>query len=552
MAIILPSGFNITNNEPVDARITLADQTARYALSSANVYEGLIVFQQDNNTVWVLTDTTNVGNSNGWTQLQIGSVSSNLPEGVVSGSSQLTSSFARLGAVNTFTANQIISGSLTVTQEFVVLGSSSIQHISSSTLDIGTNLITVAVNQPSVRFGGIAVIDSGSAGQSGSFLYDALQDEFIFVHRGNGTNVTSSHFLLGPETYDDLGNETYLTNNRVPKGSGKEHLNDSNITDTGTLITLGSNSVVSGTFYATGTTLVSGSSQVSYPNLSNIPAGIVSGSSQVISILTELNTFSASAKISITNIETFTSSANTRLGLLETSTGSLNTFTSSANTRLGLLETSTGSLNTFTSSINTTIKDKLNTDGVVSGSSQINVASTTGDIALGTRTSGNYVQTITGNTSNGLTAAGSGLESADVTLTLAQSIKTDANPQFNSLGIGTAASTTAGEIRATGDITAFYSSDIRLKENIQPIQNALEKVESISGNTYDWKEGYDEIHSHKGNDVGVIAQEIEQILPQIVTNRDNGFKAVQYEKIVPLLIEAIKELSAKIKVLENK
>jgi hypothetical protein len=187
--------------------------------------------------------------------------------------------------------------------------------------------------------------------------------------------------------------------------------------------------------------------------------------------------------------------------------------------------------------------------GVVSGSSQIITADS---ITLGTHTTGNYIQTITGDTTNGLTAAGSGLESADVTLSLAQSIKTDANPQFNSLGIGTAASTTAGEIRATGDITAFYSSDIRLKENIQPIQNALEKVESISGNTYDWKAGYDEIHSHKGNDVGVIAQEIEQILPQIVTNRDNGFKAVQYEKIIPLLIEAIKELSAKIDRLENK
>ena len=124
--------------------------------------------------------------------------------------------------------------------------------------------------------------------------------------------------------------------------------------------------------------------------------------------------------------------------------------------------------------------------------------------------------------------------------------------QFNSIGVGTAASALAGEIRATNDITAFYSSDIRLKENIQPIQNALEKVESISGNTYDWKAGYEEIHSHKGNDVGVIAQEIEEILPQIVTNRDNGYKAVQYEKIVPLLIEAIKELSAKIKELENK
>jgi len=187
--------------------------------------------------------------------------------------------------------------------------------------------------------------------------------------------------------------------------------------------------------------------------------------------------------------------------------------------------------------------------GVVSGSAQVITANS---ITLGTHTTGNYVQSVTGDTTNGLTVAGSGLESADVTLTLAQGIKTDSNPQFNSLGIGTAASTTTGEIRATGDITAYYSSDARLKENVTPIENALEKVNQISGNTYDWKEGYDEVHSHKGNDVGVIAQEIEEILPQIVTNRDNGYKAVQYEKIIPLLIEAIKELSAKVDRLENK
>lgn len=69
MAIILPGGFNITNNEAVDARFTLASQSARYALSSANIYEGLIVYQQDNNTLWVLTDTSNVANENGWEQI---------------------------------------------------------------------------------------------------------------------------------------------------------------------------------------------------------------------------------------------------------------------------------------------------------------------------------------------------------------------------------------------------------------------------------------------------------------------------------------------------
>lgn len=69
MAIILPSGFNITNNEPVDARFSLASAAARYALSTANIYEGLIVYQQDNNTLWVLKDTSNSGNASGWEQV---------------------------------------------------------------------------------------------------------------------------------------------------------------------------------------------------------------------------------------------------------------------------------------------------------------------------------------------------------------------------------------------------------------------------------------------------------------------------------------------------
>lgn len=72
MAIILPGGFNITNNEAVDARFSLADQSARYALSPANVYEGLVVYQRDTNTLWVLVDTSNVSNVNGWNEITFG------------------------------------------------------------------------------------------------------------------------------------------------------------------------------------------------------------------------------------------------------------------------------------------------------------------------------------------------------------------------------------------------------------------------------------------------------------------------------------------------
>ena len=75
-----------------------------------------------------------------------------------------------------------------------------------------------------------------------------------------------------------------------------------------------------------------------------------------------------------------------------------------------------------------------------------------------------------------------------------------------------------------------------MKENITPIPNALDKIIAISGNTFTWKSG-------DGDDTGVIAQEIEALgLPGITTTRDNGVKAVRYEKLVPLLIQAIKEL----------
>jgi hypothetical protein len=124
MAIILPGGFNITNNEPVDARISLADQSTRYALSSANVYEGLQVYQKDNNTIWILTDTANVGNSNGWTQLVIGTLEGNLPSGVISSSKQVIDII-----LNNFTQfTQSIDNTFATDQEL---------YVTSSNLDAG-------------------------------------------------------------------------------------------------------------------------------------------------------------------------------------------------------------------------------------------------------------------------------------------------------------------------------------------------------------------------------------------------------------------------------
>jgi len=114
--------------------------------------------------------------------------------------------------------------------------------------------------------------------------------------------------------------------------------------------------------------------------------------------------------------------------------------------------------------------------------------------------------------------------------------------------IGTGISIT-GELQVTGDITAFYSSDERLKDNINLIDNPLEKVISISGNTFDWNDK----SNKEGSDTGLIAQEVESLgLPGLVTTRDNGYLAVDYHKVVPLLVEAIKELSDKVEKLEQR
>ncbi len=563
----------------------------------------------------------------------------------------LSGSFARTNSTNIFTGNQTITGSLFITQDLIVGGSSSIQNISSSRLDIGDNIIQLNVNNPVVRFGGIAVFDSGSAGGSGSFLYDSVEDEFIFVHRGNGTNVTSSHFLMGPETIDNLGNETYLTNNRIPKGTGKEHLNDSNITDTGTLITLGSNTVVNGTFVASGTSLVSASAQINYTQLSGISANIISAS---------------------------TDSSNVDFII---SGGSI-----TANLFGGVVSGSSQITAGSTTNFATDVKTQLNTNTVVSSSAQINVASTTGDIALGSRTSGNYVASLVagtnitlsnnsgegatptiGLTNNAITiagtstslggtitaeqirtaigtvvtgssqidhnattnysanrhidhtavsiTAGSGLTgggdiSTTRTISIANLGVTDAMlagsisngkltnstitiaGQSTALGssvtaetirtaIGTVVTGSAqiaiastsgfgtylnqavlstssptfagltinGAITATGDITAYYSSDKRYKNNIQPITNALAKVRTLNGVTWEWNDDVNEV-TKAAPKTGLIAQEVQSVLPEVVKEKEDGYLGLDYAKMMGLMVEAIKEQQLQIEKLQ--
>jgi hypothetical protein len=104
-----------------------------------------------------------------------------------------------------------------------------------------------------------------------------------------------------------------------------------------------------------------------------------------------------------------------------------------------------------------------------------------------------------------------------------------------------------GNLRVTRDITAYYTSDLRFKENTETILNPLDKISILNGVHFDWKK----ISGKEGSSYGIIAQDVEKILPEAVITRDDGYKAVNYNMLIPLLIESIKELKTQVETLKK-
>ena len=124
------------------------------------------------------------------------------------------------------------------------------------------------------------------------------------------------------------------------------------------------------------------------------------------------------------------------------------------------------------------------------------------------------------------------------------------NVHFEGLLVGDTTGATANTIRCVGDVVAYYSSDSRFKDNIEPLQGALAAVEHIRGVRFDWNDKQD---VYEGHDIGVIAQEVEEVLPELVHYREHSdSKAVDYVKLTAVLIEAVKELALKVAALEKK
>ena len=331
--------------------------------------------------------------------------------------------------------------------------------------------------------------------------------------------------------------------------------------------------------------------------------------------LNNLESTSGSVNISVSNLNTFSGSALTRLSALEVETANLETFSSSALTRLDNLEGKDFSI---------TLTGDVTGTGTVTNLSNVSFATTVAanSVALGTDTTGDYVASLVAGTnitlsnnsgegatptigltnnsttigttaialgassttlagltsvsSTGFTGALTGNAStattlatarningvsfngsADITVTAAAGTLSGATlssgvtaSSLTSVGTltsltvsgatATGALTVTGAVTATGDITAFFTSDKRHKNNIQTIPNALEKVTKLNGVTWEWNDDVNEVTKSTPK-TGLIAQEVQEVLPEVVKTRDDGFLALDYSKMMGLLVEAIKE-----------
>jgi hypothetical protein len=199
-----------------------------------------------------------------------------------------------------------------------------------------------------------------------------------------------------------------------------------------------------------------------------------------------------------------------------------------------------------------------NTTGTAAGlSATLAVASggtgqttyTNGQLLIGNTTGNTLTKATLTGTSNQITVTNG---TGSITLSTPQDIGTASSVQYGSLGIGTAASGTTGEIRATNNVTAYFS-DERLKTKIGDIENALDKVLALSGFYYEPNEVAQALGYTVQKEVGVSAQEVQRILPEAVAPApiDDKYLTVRYERIVPLLIEAIKEIKLELDALKR-
>jgi hypothetical protein len=185
---------------------------------------------------------------------------------------------------------------------------------------------------------------------------------------------------------------------------------------------------------------------------------------------------------------------------------------------------------------------RLFTSGVVTTGS-IRLSSATNDTRNGSGTFNDHLTIVSGSGNVGI-----GTTTPSAKLDVAGDVKLDGN-----VGIGTSNPSyklhTIGDIYASGDIIAF--SDKRLKSNIQPISSPLDKIKLLKGYTYN-RESTESTNKITSKYMGLIAQELENVIPEVISRDNDGFMSIAYGNLAGLFVEAIKELTTRIELLENR
>jgi len=317
-----------------------------------------------------------------------------------------------------------------------------------------------------------------------------IDDLNLTVAKGNATNAGADGAGLTVEA-TTAGNKTWAYNNGTNSWLSSEHIN----------IPTGKNYLING-------------SQIAASNLSNGTTG--------------------SGSVVLASSPTLTTPA-----LGTPSSGTLTNCTGLPNAGLvnSAVTVTAGTGMSGGGSVSLGGSVTLTNAGVTSAvaGSGISVSGGTGAVTI---TNSGVTSNVAG---TGVTVSGA---TGAVTISIGQAVATSSNVQFNSLGVGTAGSGTAGEIRATNEITAFYS-DARLKNFHGTIPNALEKVTSLNGYYFTENEVAKSLgYNNDKMQVGVSAQEVQIVLPEAVAPApiDEQYLTVKYEKLIPVLVEAIKAL----------